>query len=84
MSLGYIPPVRDDQSIQYGLRKYQVSEGIVPVAPVAKGSFYSLLADQNRKYVSSTHTKKSPNHKELSRTLYSEITGKGMYIDLEI
>jgi hypothetical protein len=80
--LGYIPPIRDEQAIQYGNRFIHSYRGIVPTSPVMKSDFHSVLADKQKPNFRN-QTQKGKSNKTVTKNhkILREITGKGHYID---
>lgn len=74
--MGYIPPIRDEQSFQYFNRLQQKKSSIKPLFPVAKGEFQEILSKQEKL----EYLKDVNKGKKCSKTM-KKITGKGYYID---
>ncbi|MFN7253113.1 MAG: hypothetical protein ACK4M9_20420 [Anaerobacillus sp.] len=81
--MGYIPPIRDEQAIQYGNRFIHSYHGIVPISPVMKSDFHSVLADKQKPTKFRNHNQKGKNNKTATKNhnILREMTGKGHYID---
>jgi hypothetical protein len=82
--LGYIPPIRDEQAIQYGNRFIHSYHGIVPTSPVMKSDFHTVLADQQKPTNIRKHNQKRNSNKVATKNHHKvlrEMTGKGHYID---
>lgn len=82
--IGYIPPVRDEQSVQYGNRFDPTNRGIKPTSAVVKANFQGILSDKekagfNRRRKSDHKLSKSSNIKKSK--VIRDMTGKGYHID---
>ncbi|OIJ10101.1 hypothetical protein BKP35_13370 [Anaerobacillus arseniciselenatis] len=84
--MGYVPPVRDQQSFQYGNRSIHSHRSIKQISPVSKGKFHRVLSEQEKeafndsyKYYKANDEKQ--NKKQKRSQVLSELTGKGTYID---
>lgn len=78
--MGYIPPVRDDQSFEYGKRISPARKGIKPTSSVVKGKFHQVLTETHKNYGKSKSQKNKDGKKEIHKIVCS-VTGKGKYID---
>ncbi|WP_096189343.1 hypothetical protein [Evansella halocellulosilytica] len=82
--MGYIPLVRDEQSMLYGNRQLSDSPMITEVPPVQRAEFFEALKDQaKQKMYLDPHTK----YCSLAETVKfheKKITGKGKFFDESI
>lgn len=85
--MGYIPPVRDEQSVQYGNRFDPTYRGIKPASAVVKGGFQGILSDKEkeefnrrRKDDYKSNRLNKPSRSKRSKVI-RDMTGKGYYID---
>lgn len=81
--MGYIPPVRDDQVVQYGNRYIHRKHSIQATSPVNKSEFFEGLKKRKEKLISYDKdqvivTKGMEGKKN---QVYRELTGKGYFID---
>lgn len=88
MIMGYIPPIRDAQAIQYGNRISPYIPGIKPISPATHAKFKEVLrkhqsegqyVERNVKQLE----KKYRNKPNLSSKI-NKITGKGNRFDEQI
>lgn len=88
--MGYIPPVRDEQSVLYGNRLDPTLHGIKPTSAVEKGSFHRILSDKEKEefnrrrkidYRSNRLSKSNDPNKSKKNKVIRDMTGKGYYIN---
>ena len=80
--MGYVPPVRDEQQIQYGNRYVHKREGIRPASPVEEARFQKVLAEKQRENNPEKKRKNQMGKKIKSeREIKPSIFGKGKYFD---
>lgn len=79
--MGYVPPVRDEQSFQYGNRYVHRYRGITPTSPVQKAKFQKIL-EEHEQYP--RETRKNNSRRETvnrKKEVERKVLRKGHYID---